>query len=183
MFAGLTEIDVNVAKVLQPESQLAQDLHRKRSDSADREKHIVEGGTLMGILEFHRPRTLEEALAFLDRAPERSMVVAGGTDILLQLKQGDFQPHYLIALDNVEELAYVAEDKNHIRIGAGTTIKSIVDSDFILKHLSILREACASKRTFGYHIYILKPLRKSNRSYNNERSFTRSSFYCLTAWA
>lgn len=54
--------------------------------------------------QYHRPRSLEEALALLGRHGEDAMVVAGGTDLLPNMKHGLFTPSHLVALKGLPEL-------------------------------------------------------------------------------
>jgi CO/xanthine dehydrogenase FAD-binding subunit len=47
------------------------------------------------------PRGIEEALFMLFQHGEQAKVIAGGTDLLPQMKKGELAPRYLIGLKNI----------------------------------------------------------------------------------
>ena len=98
----------------------------------------------MEIKEFYTLKTLEEVLSLLSLAPERSRVVAGGTDLLPQLRRGEIRADFLIDLTRVNELKFMAEDEESVRIGAGTTVQELAEDGLIRKHFRVLAEAAAS---------------------------------------
>jgi len=73
-----------------------------------------------------KPTTLEEALA-LRAATPAAMFVAGGTDLMVQMKKRTRKtPPALISLRSVTELATIeADDAGRIRIGAGVPLTDI----------------------------------------------------------
>lgn len=75
---------------------------------------------------YHKPTTLAEALA-LRAATPAAMFVAGGTDLLVQLKKRTRKtPPALISLRSVMELAVIETDEaGRIRIGAGVPLTDI----------------------------------------------------------
>ncbi len=98
--------------------------------------------------EYHRPTSLDEALALLAHYDGRARVVAGGTDLLLDF-QADYdageRPH-VDALIDVTRMAgadTLAERDGYIVIGCGVTHTRIVHSPLIQTHATALAEACA----------------------------------------
>ncbi|NOZ78992.1 MAG: hypothetical protein GXP48_07420 [Acidobacteria bacterium] len=78
------------------------------------------------------PRTLGEALALLRERGEGTMPMAGGTDLVVQLKQGTKRPRTIVCLSKVAELAGVRETEDgSIAVGGGTTIAAL-ESDTLL---------------------------------------------------
>lgn len=72
-----------------------------------------------------RPRTVGEALRLLDDATPDTNIVAGGTAVMLMMRNGLLQPDHLIAVDRVGGLDHVACDDTEVRIGALATLRSL----------------------------------------------------------
>jgi len=90
----------------------------------------------------HRPKTLKEALELLEKL-EQAKPVAGGTDLLLLLRDGACKAKNLVDLSLIDELKYVEEGDGEIRIGAATTHNSLLQSSLIAEKAPALRDACA----------------------------------------
>jgi CO/xanthine dehydrogenase FAD-binding subunit len=73
---------------------------------------------LINDFTYHVPATLEEALAFLDRHGEDAEILAGGTDLIIQMKLGRRTPRFVVDVSKLEELKHL-ETGEKIRIGAG----------------------------------------------------------------
>ncbi|MET0593139.1 MAG: FAD binding domain-containing protein [Polyangiaceae bacterium] len=73
---------------------------------------------------FDRPASLAEALDERARHPE-ARIVAGGTDVVVEMNQeGTRHPRFL-ALDAVPELRAIWDDDDHLVLGAGLTLRDI----------------------------------------------------------
>ena len=88
----------------------------------------------------HRPETLEEALKLLSEL-EGSRPIAGGTDLLIGLREGDCKAKHLVDLGLIKELRHIREDDGIIRIGSTTTLNQVVESQLIKAKVPILSEA------------------------------------------
>jgi len=75
------------------------------------------------------PRTIEEAVAALARPGAR--LVAGGTDILPNLKHRLDRPQVLVSLSGVEGLAHVTKDDDALRIGASVTLTELNEHELV----------------------------------------------------
>jgi carbon-monoxide dehydrogenase medium subunit len=89
---------------------------------------------------YFEPVTLNEALDLLDRFGEKAKVLAGGTDLIVQMKQGKISPEVLVSLNRVPELDFIELD-SAIRIGPLTSLSRIAKHPFFSGRLAILREA------------------------------------------
>jgi len=83
------------------------------------------------------PRSLPELWDQLQTGSE-AVVYAGGTDLLVKLRNKVFDPPLLICLERIEELKGICEDSGVIRIGSCTTHAAILDEPCIGRHLSVL---------------------------------------------
>lgn len=88
-----------------------------------------------------RPTGVPETLAMLDASDEGSKIIAGGTALMLMLRNGLIFPTELIALDRIEGLDYIEADDEAIRIGALTTLRSIERSQEMKALLPTLTQA------------------------------------------
>ena len=55
----------------------------------------------LSIPEYFAPETLEEACSLLSEHKDNARVIAGGTDLLLKMRQGDVLPEYIINIRNI----------------------------------------------------------------------------------
>jgi len=92
-------------------------------------------------VERYYPRTLAEALAALQK--EGAVLKAGGTDVLVKMKQGLLKPTYLVDISKVHELAYIRIEDGYVAIGSATTMKEIAESNLLKEKLPLLPEAAS----------------------------------------
>jgi 4-hydroxybenzoyl-CoA reductase subunit beta len=77
------------------------------------------------LFEFRSPREIEEATRILDGEGPSSMVLAGGTDLLPNMKRRQQVPRTLISLRQVEGLSSVQLDDTSSRLGSCLTLTEI----------------------------------------------------------
>jgi CO/xanthine dehydrogenase FAD-binding subunit len=91
----------------------------------------------------HRPRTLEEAIEILAQRADEVRVIAGGTDILVQAKDGAFGREALFDVTAVEELHGIEDRGDSLWIGAATTHTEMMASAAVARFAPALPAACA----------------------------------------
>ena len=90
------------------------------------------------------PGTLAEALAALREAPGPARVIAGGTDLLLDLQQGRHPPvDTLIDVSRVPELHGVREEGEFVFLGAAATHAELLGNRLVAAHAACLWQACS----------------------------------------
>jgi len=87
------------------------------------------------------PKTIEEALSLLSRYKGEARVTAGGTDLMVLMKNRDITPTYIINLEAVPDLDYIRHGGEGLRIGAMTTIHAIESSPIIQENFPVLADA------------------------------------------
>lgn len=92
------------------------------------------------------PHTLEEAAARLADAGGRAMVLAGGTDLLPNMKRRQQTPQLLVALRGIAELRHMRVDDG-LSVGAGVTLTSIVRDERVRETCPGLWQAAAQVAT------------------------------------
>lgn len=93
--------------------------------------------------EYFEPRTVEEAVEFLASHGEKSRVMAGGTDLLVQVKMGKAHPEFLINISRIPGLRYLIEEEG-LRIGALTSFRELEKVRLIQEKYTALFEAAQS---------------------------------------
>jgi carbon-monoxide dehydrogenase medium subunit len=91
--------------------------------------------------QYHAPKTLEETVELLSRYGGEARILAGGTDLLVKIKQRLTEPRHLISLRNLEELRGIREVEGGLLIGASTRLREIEKSILIEGRLPLLHEA------------------------------------------
>lgn len=94
--------------------------------------------------EYLEPKNLEEALNYLDELKERAALLAGGTDMIVRMKQRLENPSYLISLKSLDELGYIEKEEEMIRVGALTTLIEIIQSTLLSRLFPGLIQAASS---------------------------------------
>jgi len=89
--------------------------------------------------EYYKPQTVEEAIVLMGKL-EDARFIAGGTDVLVLLRQKKIAPKNLISLRNIKDLAGI-NVKDGLWIGGGTTHSDIVKNTFIRQRYSALHDA------------------------------------------
>ncbi len=92
--------------------------------------------------EYFEPRTIEQAISLLKEYKEKAKVVAGGTDLIVQMKLKEITPQYLVNLKTIPHLDYIDyHPKEGLRIGALTTLHALEISSVINERFPILGQA------------------------------------------
>jgi 4-hydroxybenzoyl-CoA reductase subunit beta len=95
------------------------------------------------LFEFRAPRTLEEAVRILDAEGTSVMPLAGGTDLLPNMKRRQQVPRILMSLRYIEDLNHVQWDRSTRRLGACVTLADIAGDARFRNGLAALRQAAS----------------------------------------
>lgn len=93
---------------------------------------------------YETPTSVEEALAILARYDGRARLIAGGTDLILELQQGKRQVECLVDVTRIPGLDRIEQQGDWIVMGAGVTFRQIKDSSLLKRHARLLSEAAAT---------------------------------------
>lgn len=92
-------------------------------------------------MKYVAPKTLSETLALIGKFQGMTKLIAGGTNVIPDLRAKKIQPQALIDLSHLRNLSYIKEEKRRVRIGSLTTISEIASSKVIQKYAPIISEA------------------------------------------
>ncbi len=128
------------------------------------------------------PKSTSEVVALLDSNPQ-ARVIAGGTDLMPNLRRGIGAPDMLLDLGGIEELKQLRRDGKAWLIGAGVTLQSLASDSQILAELPVLAQAAGavagpshrSVATLGGNLCL------DTRCvfYNQSQWWRQSNNYCL----
>lgn len=77
---------------------------------------------------FHQPADVAEALDVLRRHADEAAVIAGGTDLLVNMKHKKLAPKHLVGLERIKELDGLSDDNGALFIGPRMTAAALADS-------------------------------------------------------
>ncbi len=86
------------------------------------------------------PESLGDLWRLLSDHPG-AQVLAGGTDLLVWLRNGRINPSALICLERIEALQGISESDDGVRIGAGVTHETLLESPVIGRLFPVLAQA------------------------------------------
>ena len=93
--------------------------------------------------EYLKPQTIAEALKYLSSAKGSTAIVSGGTDLLLDIKQGRHDPvDQMIDVSGIKEMGQISLEDDFIYLGAAVTHKQIIKAPLLLEHARCVVEGC-----------------------------------------
>ena len=95
----------------------------------------------MNKFDYLIPTSVQEAISLHESYGEQSHYIAGGTDVMIKIKQGKISPQVLISLKRLKDLDHIIYEKGELRIGAMVTHRMLELSPPIRKEFPILIDA------------------------------------------
>jgi carbon-monoxide dehydrogenase medium subunit len=89
--------------------------------------------------DYHKPGTIEEAVGLMATL-DGAKYIAGGTDVMVLIRQKKLKPKNLISIRNIKDLAYIDTSKG-LKFGAATTHSEIDGNNVIKRTYSALTDA------------------------------------------
>jgi CO/xanthine dehydrogenase FAD-binding subunit len=99
---------------------------------------------MMKALNYLRADTIDSALQYLDEFKQDIRILAGGTDLVVRLKQDMVEENNILDISRIKELNDIFRENGAIHLLPLTTHTDILESETISKYAFILREACAT---------------------------------------
>jgi xanthine dehydrogenase YagS FAD-binding subunit len=90
------------------------------------------------------PRTLQQASALLAQSDGRAALLAGGTDLLAEMKEGVRAPEMMVDLMTIPGLSYIRKDQTVYRMGALTTVAELAEDSTVGRLFPGLSQAAQS---------------------------------------
>jgi 4-hydroxybenzoyl-CoA reductase subunit beta len=133
--------------------------------------------------EYLRPASLDEALARLAESPDDTLVVAGGTDAVPNLKHRLHEPRRVLALGALDELRFAREEGGDLELGPLVTLAALAAHPVVTRELPGLAQAASrvaspqirNMGTLGGNLCL-----DTRCTYYNQTPFWRGALgYCL----
>jgi xanthine dehydrogenase YagS FAD-binding subunit len=94
-----------------------------------------------------QPRSVEQLISLLSEKKEGFYLMAGGTDLLDEIKNTIIDPKVVIDLMSISDRSLITETKDHVSIDALTRVAELAESPVIQKHFAGLHQAALSLAT------------------------------------
>jgi xanthine dehydrogenase YagS FAD-binding subunit len=94
-----------------------------------------------------QPQSLEQASSLLAEKKNQYTIMAGGTDLLDEIKNTIISPEVVVDLASIPDLAYIKETGKSVSIGAMTRVAEMAENQTIRNNFPGLREAALSLAT------------------------------------
>jgi 4-hydroxybenzoyl-CoA reductase beta subunit len=124
--------------------------------------------------EYFEPQDIKEAVSILQNEPA-AKILAGGTDLLVNMKHRVQRPLALINIKRLPDLDYVRQDNGNIRIGALTPLKRLYVTSPVLEKLPGLAQAASS--VGSYHHQVMGTLAGNICQQNRCKFFNQSQWW------
>ena len=86
--------------------------------------------------------TIKEAVSLLGKYNGKAKAMAGGTDLLVQIRNKAIKPEYVVDIGYIPKLDYIEyDDKQGLKIGALTPIQAMEKSDRLQRQYPVLTQA------------------------------------------
>jgi aerobic carbon-monoxide dehydrogenase medium subunit len=91
--------------------------------------------------EYERATSVDGAIASLQRQGAGARLIAGGHSLLPMMKLRLAEPEYLIDINDLQELSYIREEGDELRIGALTRHVELLKSELLAERFPVFRDA------------------------------------------
>ena len=91
--------------------------------------------------QFHEALSLEQASEMMTRFGAEARLLAGGTDLLVDVRKGRLRPGHLVSLNRLDELKGVTAAAGGLRIGALTTVTQLIESPLVRSRAPAILDA------------------------------------------
>ncbi|MBW1636669.1 MAG: FAD binding domain-containing protein [Deltaproteobacteria bacterium] len=92
-------------------------------------------------MNYVRPRDLAEAFAFLAENGRDTTIIAGGTDVMVDLRSGELDTRFLLDISRLDELKGIRLEGENLVVGATTTLSDIYHSELLTQYAPALQKS------------------------------------------
>jgi len=92
-------------------------------------------------MDYFEPKTVTEALALLAQYGAEAKVIAGGTDVMVDIKYKE-EPGCLVNIKKIPGLGSIQENGGSLRVGPLVTIRDIETSSIVRERLGVFWDSC-----------------------------------------
>lgn len=120
---------------------------------------------LLPKFDYYEPQNMQEACRLIAKLKADAQIVAGGTDLLVNMKNKKISPKYLVSLAGIRGLTGIEQKKKVFSIGSHVIVSAIKESTDIKSYFPALNEAASvlgsplvrNRATVGGNIVTARP--------------------------
>ena len=124
--------------------------------------------------EYFEPPNIKEAVSILQNEPD-AKILAGGTDLLVNMKHRIECPSVLVNIKCLSDLNYVRQNNGDIRIGALTPLKKLYSTSLVMEKMPGIAQAASS--VGSYHHQVMGTLAGNICQQNRCKFFNQSQWW------
>jgi 4-hydroxybenzoyl-CoA reductase subunit beta len=95
--------------------------------------------------EYEKPSSIEESLTILEKSGKNARILAGGTDLLVNMKYGVVRPELVMSVKSIPELCVISsDDGGNTKIGACVTLSELSANSLIAEKFPAFQIAVSS---------------------------------------
>jgi len=95
---------------------------------------------LLPEFDFHEPTTVSEVCEIMGRLKEKARPLAGGTDLVVNMKKKLIRPEHVVSLAKIDYLKGIVQKNGILTIGACVTAAELAESDAVVKAFDAIAE-------------------------------------------
>ncbi|MGP1349214.1 MAG: FAD binding domain-containing protein [Stomatobaculum sp.] len=95
-------------------------------------------------MKYYTPKTMEQLYEALNELPERTLVLGGGTDAVIAMRERNRIPEAILYPGHVPELKKIDSFPDRVEIGASVTMTEAEESECVRERLNALRMGCGN---------------------------------------
>lgn len=99
---------------------------------------------LLPKFDYHEPSSLEETCEVMAELGSRACLLAGGTDLIVNMKKKNIAPEHVVSLGRLDALKETESNNGTVRIGALMTVAEIAESATLRKRFGALSQGASS---------------------------------------
>ncbi|MGI6226836.1 MAG: FAD binding domain-containing protein [Peptococcales bacterium] len=90
------------------------------------------------------PRDLEKAAKYISEGPTETKIIAGGTDLLIALREKRVQPSCILDITKIPEMKLIKVEGEEVHLGAAVTCSQIIEHEMLSERVQVLTQAAKS---------------------------------------
>ena len=99
---------------------------------------------LLPKFKFHEPKTEQEACQILTEYGDKARPIAGGTDLVVNMKKKLMSPEHVVSLSRIASLKGLQKENGFVKIGACFTVADMIEAKDIRENVNALSAGAAA---------------------------------------
>jgi len=105
--------------------------------------------SILHDFEYYKPADIKSAVELLDKFGNKAKILAGGTDLVVQMKENIVTPDAVIDIKAIDKLNEISLDDETLFIGACVTFTELMESEIIQKYFPLIKDMSATVASMG----------------------------------